>query len=76
LKSSFDFTYEQESDSAYLAIHPDVRDGDAVEQVLIERAGQGDIIIDFDTRGRILGVEVIGARSLFSARTLANASPQ
>lgn len=76
MTSSFEFTYERESDSAYLEIASDVTDGDAVEQVVIERAGQGDVIIDFDALGRILGVEVIGARSLFSARTLSKASPQ
>jgi hypothetical protein len=35
-----------------------------VENVVIERPGRGDIVLDFDADGRLLGVEVIGATRL------------
>jgi uncharacterized protein YuzE len=40
------------------------RDASAVENVVIERPGRGDIVLDFDADGRLLGVEVIGATEL------------
>ena len=54
-------TYDSDADAAYLAIGDEVADGSAVENVVIERPGRGDIVLDFDADGRLLGVEVIGA---------------
>ena len=65
-------TYDSDADAAYLAIGDEVADGSAVENVVIERPGRGDIVLDFDADGRLLGVEVIGASVPrgFSARLL------
>ena len=57
-------TYDSDADAAYLAIGDEVADGSAVENVVIERPGRGDIVLDFDADGRLLGVEVIGATGL------------
>ena len=51
-------TYDDEVDAAYLELE-DIADGTAVENVAVERPGRGDIILDFDADGRLLGVEVI-----------------
>jgi uncharacterized protein YuzE len=48
----------------------EVAEGSAVENVVIERPGQGDIVLDFDADGRLLGVEVIGAAELLHATVL------
>ena len=64
-------SYDNEADAAYLAIEVAVTAGSAAENVVIERPGQGDIVLDFDADGRLLGVEIIGARELLRATTLA-----
>jgi uncharacterized protein YuzE len=46
-----------------------------VESVVIERSGRGDIVLDFDADGRLLGVEVIGAAELLHATVLDAADP-
>lgn len=40
---------------------------------MIERK-KGLIVLDFDKKGRLLGVEVIGARKLLSRKTIAAAT--
>lgn len=66
-------TYDSEADAAYLAIEVTVVAGSAAENVVIERPGRGDIVLDFDGDGRLLGVEIIGARELLRATSLATA---
>ena len=56
--------YASDAHAAYLAIEDDVADGSAVENVVIERPGRGDIVPDFDADGRLLAVELIGATGL------------
>jgi len=48
-------TYDSDADAAYLAIEDKVADGSAVENVVIERPGRGDIVLDFDADGRLPG---------------------
>ncbi|MBU2664749.1 DUF2283 domain-containing protein [Actinoplanes bogorensis] len=64
-------TYDAEADAAYFTVAE--RDAPALEQVVVERPGRGDIVLDFDPEGRLLGVEVIGARSLLHPTVLAEA---
>lgn len=67
------FTVDSEADAAYFPIAPSIGAGEAVENVIIERP-QGTIILDFDVQGRILGVEVVGARALLTPPTIVDAS--
>lgn len=66
-------TYDSEANAAYFPIGDDVADGSAVENVVVERPGRGDIVLDFDADGRLLGVEVIGATELLHATVLERA---
>jgi len=68
-------TFDSAADAAYLAVEPDIRGGSAMENVVVEREGRGDIVLDFDAEGRLLGVEVIGASALLSPAVLAAAEP-
>jgi len=68
------FTHDPDSDCAYLYVAPSIADGEAVEQVVVEREGRGDIVLDFDSEGRLLGVEIVGALALLTAETLETAS--
>jgi uncharacterized protein YuzE len=62
-------TYDDEADAAYLELE-DIAEGTAVENVVVERPGRGDIVLDFDAAGRLLGVEVIGATGLLRPTAL------
>ncbi|MFI5958413.1 DUF2283 domain-containing protein [Cryptosporangium sp. NPDC051539] len=66
-------TVDAEANAAYVEIAPDVQDGDAVEQVVIERPERGDVVLDFDAAGHLLGVEIIGANELLRRSVLAKA---
>ena len=66
-------TYDSEANAAHLDIEDDVPKGSAVENVVIERPGRGDIVLDFDADGRLRGVEVIGATELLRTTVLAGA---
>ncbi len=66
-------SYDSEANAAYLAIEEDISSGSATENVVVERAGRGDIVLDFSSDGRLLGVEVIGARELLSTAVLSTA---
>jgi uncharacterized protein YuzE len=41
-------TYDSEANAAYIDIEEDIAEGSAVENVVIERPGRGDIVLDFD----------------------------
>jgi uncharacterized protein YuzE len=62
-------TYDSEANGAYLEIE-DIADGTAVENLVVERPGRGDIVLDFDANGHLLGVEIIGATELLPAPVL------
>jgi uncharacterized protein YuzE len=63
-------TYDGEANAAHVELEDDVADGTAVENVVVERPGRGDIVLDFDADGRLLGVEVIGATELLRTTVL------
>ena len=62
-------TYDNEANAAYLELD-DIAEGTAVENVVVQRPGRGDIVLDFDADGRLLGVEVIGATALLPTTAL------
>ncbi len=62
-------TYDDQANAAYLALE-DIAEGTAVENVVVGRPGRGDVILDFDADGRLLGVEVIGATLLLRTTVL------
>ena len=68
-------TYDDEANAAYVELEDDATVGSAVENIVVERPGRGDIVLDFDAEGRLLGVEVIGARELLRTAVL-NAANQ
>jgi uncharacterized protein YuzE len=62
--------YDDEANAAYLELGDDTAEGSAVENVVVERPGRGDIVLDFDADGRLLGVEIIGATELLRPTVL------
>jgi uncharacterized protein YuzE len=58
-------TWDGEADAGYLHL-TDIAPGEAVTQRVIENPvqGLGDIVLDFDHEGRLLGIELLDARLL------------
>jgi uncharacterized protein YuzE len=60
-------TWDAEADAGYLHL-TDIAPGEAVRQELViapgEPTGMGTVVLDFDTQGRLLGIEFLGKRLL------------
>lgn len=56
-------TYDREADAAYLQIVETISPGAAVRQIQLEADDNvlGQFILDFDSDGKLLGVEVLFA---------------
>ncbi|MFJ4175768.1 DUF2283 domain-containing protein [Microbacterium sp. NPDC089696] len=67
--------YDPEADAAYLAVGPRVADGEAVAQIpeIYPPGGRGEIILDFDTEGHVIGMEILSASALLRPEALAEA---
>ena len=66
-------TYDRSADAAYSNISPRITFGEAVRQDVHEIDGRGEVILDFDKDGKLLGVEILGAKSLLRPSTLKQA---
>lgn len=58
-------TWDGEADAGYLYLTP-IGPGEAASQRVVENpvAGLGDVVLDFDREGRLLGVEFLDRRLL------------
>ena len=65
--------YDRSADAAYFNISPRINAGEAVRQDVHEIDGRGEVILDFDEDGKLLGVEILGAKSLLRPSTLKQA---
>lgn len=61
-----DLRYDAEVDAAYVTIGESIRPGEAARQVPVALPDDlaGEVILDFDREGRLLGVEILGASAL------------
>ncbi|GAA3629958.1 hypothetical protein GCM10022200_10860 [Microbacterium awajiense] len=66
------FTIDHAADAAYFPIATSIGEGESVENLIVERP-QGTLVLDFDGGGRLLGVEVLGAKALLTAETIRDA---
>ena len=66
-------TFDPDADAAYFSIEDEIAAGAAIENVVIERNGKGEIVLDFDADGYLLGVEIIGATGLLHGSVLSTA---
>lgn len=62
-------TFDPNADAAYFHVAPRISNGEAVEQHIVDRP-QGEIILDFNCDGELLGIEILGARALLSQATI------
>lgn len=65
----------EENDVAYIHLVDHIGAGEAVRQVVVEDAAiKGEVILDLDHDGALLGIEIIGASHVLRPETLARAS--
>jgi len=64
-------TFDPDSDAAYVHLQSTIAAGAAVKTVSIDVEKVGMVNLDFDEEGRLLGVEVVGARALLPREVLA-----
>lgn len=68
-------TYDPRADAAYVRL-ADFQPGAATTQIFVEGIpSPADIVLDFNSAGQLVGVEVVGARSVLSPDLLAIAEP-
>ncbi|MFI6927775.1 DUF2283 domain-containing protein [Nonomuraea spiralis] len=65
--------HDKEADAAYIDLAPSPKAGEAVEQAIVGRPPKGEIILDFDENGFLLGVEIIEAKDLLRSESLSDA---
>ena len=66
-------TYDAEVDAAYISLKP-IAAGESKRQVPVRAEGvPGDIVLDVDGDGRLIGIEILGAASSLPSELLAEA---
>jgi uncharacterized protein YuzE len=67
-------SYDPEVDAAYITVVDQIGNGEAVKQVIVPREEtEAEFILDFDSEGSLLGIEVLGARFGLRPETIARA---
>lgn len=64
------FEYDREVDAAYVYLVYPIKEG----QAKIQRCLNENIILDFDKKGKLLGVEILNASKVLNKKTLIKAS--
>nr|WP_274636662.1 DUF2283 domain-containing protein [Microbacterium bovistercoris] len=61
-------TYDAIADAAYIELVPEIEPGRSVRNIVTESPTGQIIALDFDRAGILLGVEVLGARSILDTK--------
>ena len=70
-------SYDPEVDAAYITVVDQIGSGEAVKQVIVPREEtNAEFILDFDSEGSLLGIEVLAARSGLRPETIRKQSDQ
>lgn len=70
-----DITYDKQADAAYISLVQSIGHHQAVEQnSLIDTPnGESQLTLDFDARGRLLGIKILAASLVLEPQLLAQA---
>ena len=63
-------TYDREADAAYIQLAAEIGAGGVAKTYPCDPIEAGMINLDFDSNGHLIGVEVLGARSVLPAELL------
>jgi uncharacterized protein YuzE len=71
-----EITYDPEANAAYIQLVTRIAPGEASEQVdsIETPGGRGEVILDFDSIGRLLGIEVLNAQDVLPAQVIRDAT--
>lgn len=61
--------YDKQVDAAYIYIEYPIKDGEAKKTIELNN----NIILDFDAKGRLLGIEILNASKIINKEALAKA---
>lgn len=74
MAGSMRITFDPDADAAYIYIKDELAFGEVKETHLCDVQVQGGaVILGFDKEGRLVGVEILGARQLIPSEVLASA---
>ena len=68
---TMNFEYDKDVDAAYIYLQYPVKEGQAKTTVELNE----NIVLDFDTEGKLLGVEILNASKILQKKTLMEAHP-
>ena len=63
------FEYDKEADAAYLYIEYPIKDGEAKKTLEVNK----NIILDFNDKGKLLGIEILDASKVLHKKALLDA---
>jgi uncharacterized protein YuzE len=63
------FTYDKEADAAYIYLEESIADGEAEKTIELNE----NIIVDFDKKGKLLGIEILSASEILNQKSLVEA---
>jgi len=64
-----DWEYDKEADAAYIYIDEPIKDGEAKNTIEVN----DNIILDFDSKGKLLGIEILNASKVINKKALVRA---
>ncbi|GAB3162739.1 DUF2283 domain-containing protein [Microbispora hainanensis] len=69
--------HDRENNVAYIYLVDEIGEGEAVTQIEVEDDDlRGEIVLDLDREGRLLGIEVLGASRILRPEVLALADDE
>ena len=68
---TMNFEYDKEVDAAYIYLQYPMKDGQTKTSVELS----DNMVLDFDTEGKLLGVEMLNASNVLQKKTLMEAQP-
>ncbi|WP_169988253.1 MULTISPECIES: DUF2283 domain-containing protein [unclassified Microbispora] len=69
--------HDRENNVAYIYLVDEIGEGEAVTQIEVEDDElRGEIVLDLDREGRLLGIEVLGASRILRPEVLAQADDE
>ena len=63
--------YDKEADAAYIYLEYPIKKGQAKNTIELNE----NIMLDFDSKGKLLGVEILNASKVLNKKTLVEAQP-
>jgi len=65
------FEYDKDTDAAYIYFEHLIKNGQSKNTVELKK----NIILDFDNKGKLLGVEILDAKRMLNKKALLEAQP-